>query len=64
MTDFGEHPAWRTAFARRYIEPYREHPAAVMAVLGGSVAQGVADRWSSIVLFWSLPAEPCAEPPW
>jgi hypothetical protein len=41
-----EQSAWRLAFARRYLEPYREHPAARIGVLGGSVAQRVADRWS------------------
>lgn len=49
-----EQSAWRLAFARRYIEPYREHDGARMAVLGGSVAQGVADRWSDCdtIVYW------------
>jgi hypothetical protein len=49
-----EQSAWRADFAREYIRPYREHPAAVMAVLGGSVAQGVADEWSDCdtVVYW------------
>ena len=43
---------WRLELARRYIEPYRERAA--IAVLGGSVAQGVADRWSDIdtIVYW------------
>jgi len=43
---------WRLALARRYIEADREHAA--IAVLGGSVAQGVADRWSDIdtIVYW------------
>jgi hypothetical protein len=49
-----EQSAWRLDFARRYIEPYRGHPGARMAVLGGSVAQGVADRWSDCdtLVYW------------
>ena len=49
-----EQSAWRVEFARRYIEPYREHPGARMAVLGGSAAQGVADRWSDCdtLVYW------------
>ena len=49
-----EQSAWRVAFARRYIQPYREHPGARMAVLGGSAAQGVADRWSDTdtLVYW------------
>ena len=45
---------WRADFAREYIQPYRDHPGAAMAVLGGSVAQGVADRWSDCdtVVYW------------
>jgi hypothetical protein len=44
--------AWRLELARRYIEPYAER--AQIAVLGGSVAQGVADRWSDIdtIVYW------------
>ncbi len=51
MTD---QSAWRVDFAHRYIEPYRVHGGAAMGVLGGSVAQGVADRWSDCdtVLYW------------
>jgi hypothetical protein len=43
---------WRLELARRYIEPYRVRAA--IAVLGGSVAQGVADRWSDIdtIVYW------------
>jgi hypothetical protein len=46
--------AWRVDFAQRYIAPYREHGGAAVGVLGGSVAQGVADRWSDCdtVLYW------------
>ncbi len=49
-----EQSAWRLELARRYIEPYRRHAAARMAVLGGSVAQDVADRWSDCdtVVYW------------
>ena len=38
--------------ARAYIAPYAER--AQIAVLGGSVAQGVADRWSDIdtLVYW------------
>jgi hypothetical protein len=44
--------ASRLALARRYIEPYAGR--APMAVLGGSVAQGVADAWSDVdtVVYW------------
>ena len=46
-----DHSAWRLELARRYIEPYAER--APIAVLGGSVAQGVADRWSDVdTLVW------------
>ena len=50
--DLNDASAWRLELARRYIEPYRERAA--IAVLGGSVAQGVADRWSDIdtILYW------------
>ena len=50
--DLNEPSAWRLELARRYIEPYRERAA--IAVLGGSVAQGVADRWSDIdtIVYW------------
>lgn len=49
-----EQSAWRVDFARRYIRPYRENPGARMAVLGGSVAQGVADGWSDCdtIVYW------------
>ena len=42
----------RLALARRYIEPYAER--APIAVLGGSVAQGVADAWSDVdtIVYW------------
>ncbi len=54
MSEHAEQTAWRTASARTYIEPYREHPGAAIAVLGGSSAQGVADRWSDCdtVVYW------------
>lgn len=44
--------AWRLDLARRYIAPYAER--ASIAVLGGSVAQGVADRWSDCdtLVYW------------
>ena len=47
-----DHSAWRLELARRYIEPYAER--APIAVLGGSVAQGVADRWSDVdtLVYW------------
>jgi hypothetical protein len=47
-----DHSAWRLELARRYIAPYAER--AQIAVLGGSVAQGVADRWSDIdtMVYW------------
>jgi len=47
-----DHSAWRLQLARRYIEPYAER--APIAVLGGSVAQGVADRWSDVdtLVYW------------
>ena len=50
--DLNDASAWRLELARSYIEPYRERAA--IAVLGGSVAQGVADRWSDIdtILYW------------
>jgi hypothetical protein len=44
--DLNEHSAWRLELARRYIRPYAERTA--IAVLGGSVAQGIADRWSDV----------------
>jgi hypothetical protein len=46
------HSAWRLELARRYIEPYAQR--APIAVLGGSVAQGVADRWSDCdtIVYW------------
>ena len=47
-----DHSAWRLELARAYIAPYAER--AQIAVLGGSVAQGVADRWSDIdtIVYW------------
>jgi hypothetical protein len=44
--------ASRLLLARRYLEPYAER--APMAVLGGSVAQGVADAWSDVdtIVYW------------
>ena len=47
-----DHSAWRIDLARAYIAPYAER--APIAVLGGSVAQGVADRWSDVdtVVYW------------
>ena len=47
-----DHSAWRLDLARSYIAPYAER--APIAVLGGSVAQGVADRWSDIdtLVYW------------
>jgi hypothetical protein len=44
--------AVRLELARRYIAPYAER--APIAVLGGSVAQGVADRWSDCdtIVYW------------
>ncbi|HEX5801330.1 MAG TPA: hypothetical protein VFY02_14570 [Gaiellaceae bacterium] len=49
-----EQSAWRRVFAERYLQPYGEHAAARMGVLGGSVAQGVADRWSDCdtLVYW------------
>ena len=48
----GTHSAWRIDLARRYVAPYAER--AQTGVLGGSVAQGVADRWSDIdtIVYW------------
>ena len=50
--DLNDHSAWRLELARRYIQPYGDR--APIAVLGGSVAQGVADRWSDIdtIVYW------------
>jgi hypothetical protein len=50
--DLNEHSAWRLELARRYIRPYAERTA--IAVLGGSVAQGIADRWSDVdtLVYW------------
>ena len=50
--DLNDASAWRLELARRFIEPYGERAA--IAVLGGSVAQGVADRWSDIdtIVYW------------
>ena len=47
-----DHSAWRIDLPARYIAPYAER--AQIAVLGGSVAQGVADRWSDIdtLVYW------------
>ena len=47
-----DHSARRLELARRFIEPYAER--APIAVLGGSVAQGVADRWSDCdtIVYW------------
>ncbi len=47
-----DHSRRRLELARRYIEPYSER--APIAVLGGSVAQGVADRWSDCdtIVYW------------
>ncbi len=49
-----EQSAWRLELARRYIAPYGEHAGARIAVLGGSVAQDVADRWSdcNTIVYW------------
>ena len=49
-----EQSAWRVEFARDYIKPYSAHPGARMGVLGGSAAQGVADRWSDCdtLVYW------------
>jgi hypothetical protein len=48
----GDHSAARLELARRYIAPYAER--APIAVVGGSVAQGVADAWSDVdtVVYW------------
>lgn len=40
------HSAWRFDLARTYITSYTER--APIAVLGGSVAEGDADRWSDV----------------
>ena len=50
--DLNDASAWRLELARSFIEPYRER--ADIAVLGGSVAQGVADRWSDLdtLVYW------------
>lgn len=50
--DLNDASAWRLELARRFIEPYGER--AQIAVLGGSVAQGLADRWSDIdtIVYW------------
>ncbi len=47
-----DHNDLRLELARRYIEPYAAR--APIAVLGGSVAQGVADRWSDCdtIVYW------------
>ena len=47
-----DHSVWRLASARRYVAPYAER--APIVVLGGSVAQGLADRWSDCdtVVYW------------
>jgi hypothetical protein len=47
-----DHSAWRLDLARAYIVPYADR--AQIAVLGGSVAQRVADRWSDIdtIVYW------------
>ena len=47
-----EHLAWRLDLARAYVAPYAER--APIAVLGGSVAQSVADRWSDVdtIVYW------------
>ena len=47
-----DHSAWRLELAHTYIAPYADR--APIAVLGGSVAQGVADRWSDIdtIVYW------------
>ena len=52
MSSWVDHSAWRIDLARAYIAPYAER--APIAVLGGSVAQGVADRWSDIdtIVYW------------
>jgi hypothetical protein len=50
--DLNEHSAERLELARTYLAPYAERAA--IGVLGGSVAQGVADRWSDVdtLVYW------------
>jgi len=50
--DLNEHSGERLELARTYLEPYAERAA--IGVLGGSVAQGVADRWSDVdtLVYW------------
>ena len=50
--DLNEHSARRLELARTYVEPYAGRAA--IGVLGGSVAQGVADRWSDVdtLVYW------------
>ena len=53
---------WRRALAERYAAAYRDLPGVRAVLLTGSVARGLADRYSDVELmvFWS---EPPAAPP-
>ena len=50
--DLNDQSAERHELARTYLAPYAERAA--IGVLGGSVAQGVADRWSDVdtLVYW------------
>lgn len=49
-----EHSRWRRALAERYAAGYRQLPGVRAVLLTGSVARGLADRYSDIELmvFW------------
>jgi hypothetical protein len=54
-----EHSRWRRALAERYAAGYPHLPGVRAVVLAGSVARGIADRYSDIELmvFWDGPPE-------
>jgi hypothetical protein len=54
LTDPAADSRWRRALAERFAAGYPERPGVRSVLLGGSVARGLADRWSDIELmvFW------------
>jgi hypothetical protein len=49
-----QHSLWRRELAQELVKPYQKRPGLEMALLGGSPARGLADRYSDmdVVLYW------------
>lgn len=49
-----QHSLWRRELAQELVEPYQKRPGLEMALLGGSPARGLSDRFSDmdVVLYW------------